>query len=113
VDWSEVLNAILIPALVGLGGLFVWYIKLKVPAELKTQQTELEAKLANQKDRREHSQSSENVAITILESIIRESIREQSKESQEMRDTLYRLGKQVDNMSQSVRVLAGVVSEKN
>lgn len=122
-DWSALLNTILIPGLIGLGGLFVWYVKFQVPkndarkdakhaAELKRLELELEARLENQKDRREHQQQAENIAIEVLRDIIRESIQESSKESQEMRETIYRLGRQVDNNTQSTRAMAGIISEK-
>lgn len=64
-------------------------------------------------DKREHSQASENVAIEILRSIIRESIQEHSKESQELRNIIYRYGKQLDQNTQSIRTLTGIISEKD
>jgi uncharacterized protein (UPF0305 family) len=113
VDWSALLNTILIPGLIGLGGLVVWLVKFYIPAMEKRKDAELEARLENQKDRREHVQASENVAIEVLREIIRESIQEHSQESQEMRNIISRLGRQVDNNTQAARTLAGVISEKD
>ena len=105
-DWSQLLNAILIPGLVGLGGLFVWYVKFQVPKNDARKELELIARLENQKDRREHSQASENIAIEILRDITRESIQEHSKESQEMRDVINR-------NTQVVRALVKVIGERD
>lgn len=62
-------------------------------------------------DVQEHKQASENVAIDVLQSIIRESINEYSKEMRELDKSIYRLGRQTDNNTQSVRALASVVEE--
>lgn len=117
-DWSSVLNAILIPALAGLGGLIVWLVKFYIPkveerkdkeleAKLKAQETELQAKLEDSKDTREHSQEQESVAIDILRDLVKSS----SEEVTELRNAIYRLGRQTDNNTQSVRALASVVEE--
>ncbi len=109
-DWLDV---ILIPGLIGLGGLIVWLVKFYIPAIEKRKDAELEARLENQKDRREHTQASENVVIEILRVIVQESIREHSIESQEMRNIINRLVKQVEQNTQSVRMMAGIISEKD
>ncbi len=105
-DWSQILNAVLIPGLIGLGGLFIWYVKYQVPKNEARKELELIAKLENHRDRREHTQASENTAIEILRTVIRESIQEHSKE-------VSRLSKQVENNTQSVRMMAGIISEKD
>lgn len=107
-DWSSVLNVILIPTLTGLGGLVVWLVKFYIPTIEKRKDAELQAKLENHKDKREHSQAQESIAIDILRDIIAES----SKESTEMRKAIERLGKQVDNNTQANRSMAGIISEK-
>lgn len=61
-------------------------------------------------DKREHSQATENIAIDALREIIRESVQEQSKDITELDKTVYRLGRQIDNLAHSVRILA---SEKS
>ncbi len=112
-DWSQLLNVILIPGLIGLGGLIVWLVKFYIPAIEKRKDAELEARLKNRKDKREHLQASENIAIEILQNIIRESIHEYSEEMKAVDRSIYRLGKQVENNTQSVRALVGIISEKN
>lgn len=70
-------------------------------------------------DVQEHRQASENVAIEILRSVIRESITEYSNEMRdfdkrliELDKSIYKLGRQIENNTQAVRALAGAI-EKN
>lgn len=122
-DWTEVINRVLFAGLAGLGSLFVWYIKFKIPrdeerkeialrAQLKTKEQQLIASLERKREDQEYNQNTENVAIRIL----RESVYEKSREVDELREAQAfhnrRMEERIERLATNMRTLAGIIQEK-
>lgn len=114
-ETSELVDWIIRGGLAGLGGLFYWYVKFKVPKDDARKDAAFQAKLKEKEDVREYRQETENVAIGIL----REMIKERSTEVNELRDEVHLLRQQLQNgnrrldgMTNNIRALAGVIEKK-
>jgi hypothetical protein len=99
-------------------GLPEWLVIIAALVFIAKQVGLLDFFLARFTDIREHKQATENVAIEVLKEVMREAIHERSEESgehskaiNELDKSIYRLGIQIDNNTQSIRALAGIISE--
>lgn len=136
-EWSTILDYFFRTALAGAGALIFWLVKFYIPAlnarkdkqleaSLKTQEAELTSRLKSADDTREYKQATENVAIDILQEMIRERSRELDEFTKAITASIDGLsGAIIENtktqenngkrISQAVavnRTLAGIIEEK-